>query len=611
MKSSAAVLKKLRMLMKNITYVNEPLNAYIITDCDSHSSEYLADCDKRRDFVSGFTGSSGTAIVTDEHACLWTDGRYFIQASKELDSNYWTLMKEGSPSTPTQEAWLVQNLPEGSKVGVDPRLMPYNKWVPLQTELESSGLTLIPVTNNLIDIIWENKPNPPCSLLEPLPLKYSGKTSKVKVDDVRETMKEKKANVLVLTALDEIAWLLNIRGSDIEFNPVFFSYAAVTHTNVHLFIDMVKITPSVKAHFSSEGVDIVIHPYEQIQEFMCSVVEKETGRIWISHDSNYTLVSLIPEKRRLTQISPVSPMKAIKNEVESQGLINCHIRDAAALCCYFAWLENNVGTQTITEVSGAEKLEEFRKKLDDYIGLSFTTISSVGPNAAITHYRPEKGADRVITTEEVYLCDSGAQFRDGTTDVTRTLHFGSPKEFERECFTRVLKGQIYLATAIFPSKIKGNHLDTLARKYLWDVGLDYMHGTGHGIGMYLNVHEGPMGISWRPYPDDPGLQEGMFLSNEPGFYQENEFGIRLENIVRIVKADPPHNFKNRGFLTFETVTMVPIQRKMLIPNMLTEKEVAYLNAYHTECREKVGPLLKKMGEKEALDWLNKETMPIG
>nr|CAD7264995.1 unnamed protein product [Timema shepardi]CAD7575794.1 unnamed protein product [Timema californicum] len=574
-------------------------------------SEYLAECDMRRAFISGFTGSAGTAIITESAALMWTDGRYYLQAIEEMGEG-WTLMKEGLPATPSQGKYLSDNFPEGSRVGVDPNVLSYEEWKIIQNDMKGSGVNLIPIATNLVDLIWEDKPASPSSTVLPLAIKYTGKSCKHKVEEVRSKMAEKGSTLLLVTALDEIAWLLNLRGSDIDYNPVFFSYVLVTQTQIHLFIDESKVTLAVRNHFNEEDLPVNIHPYNKIHSFITEQIPEQTGKVWISSDGSYSLNSMVPEKIRISEITPIALMKAIKNTVETQGMINCHIRDGVALCRYFAWLEKELQKgNAVTEISGADKLEQFRKDLDDFIGLSFPTITSSGPNGAIIHYHCMPKTDRPITTKELYLCDSGAQFKDGTTDVTRTFHFGTPTQHEKECYTRVFKGQTFLGTAVFPNKIKGNCLDTLARKFLWDIGLDYLHGTGHGIGSYLNVHEGPMGISWRTYPNDPGLQEGMFLSNEPGYYEDGKFGIRLENILYIVPATVPFNFKNRGFLTFRTVTLVPIQTKMLVTSLLTEKEVDYLNSYHRECREVVGAKLKELGHQEAWEWLYRETEPIG
>ncbi|XP_059473876.1 xaa-Pro aminopeptidase 1 [Neocloeon triangulifer] len=604
------VLKELRQIMKVKEFVGpEPIHAYIIPSGDAHQSEYLAACDKRRAFVSGFTGSAGTAIVTEDHACMWTDGRYFLQATKEMSQD-WTLMKEGIPSTPSQGTWLSKTLARNSRVGFDPYLMSQCEFRPLKTLLESSGIDLVAVDKNLVDIVWDKeKPQRPRGPAMPLELKYTGVTSASKVCDLREQMLEKNAVLFVLTALDEIAWLLNLRGSDISYNPVFFSYASVSQKGVTLFIDESKVTAAVHEHFEAEGLQVGVATYDSIRSHIEATLNElgPLDKIWISENSSVALTSLVPDQSLLTEVSPVAIAKTIKNPTEVNGMINAHIKDAAALCRYFAWLEKEVALgNAVTEISGATKLEQFRSELPDFVGLSFETISSVGPNAAIIHYSPDPSTDRPITDKHVYLCDSGAQFKDGTTDVTRTIHLGTPTDFEREAFTRVFKGAYAIRSCIFPSKIKGNYLDTLARKPLWDIGLDYLHGTSHGIGSYLNVHEGPIGITFKNRPNDPGMQANMFLSNEPGYYEDGSFGIRIENIVRTVPAKVRFNFKDRGFLTFEDVTVVPLQTKMFLKSLLTPEEVSYVNEYHAKCLELVGPLLKG----DALQWLQRETQPI-
>lgn len=614
-KSTTQILAKLRNLMKKGSgYVPDTIEAYIVTSQDAHESEYLAATDKRREFVSGFTGSAGTAIVTSSKALLWTDGRYHLQAESELDEN-WTLMKDGLKSTLTQKEWLAKNLPSGSKVGVDPYLISFNEYKAFESDLSGDGIEILPVQSNLVDLVWgEEKPAPSCSLIAPLALKYTGKSIEKKLEEVREKMKEKHASILVLTALDEVAYLLNLRGGDIEYNPVFFSYLVLTLNSIHLFIDDSRITSNIRNHFNSENCPVAVHSYEKILPFIRKLISnlEKTEKVWISEYSNYALISLVPKNSLITSITPVNLMKAVKNPVEVQGMINCHIRDAAALICYLAWLEKEVlAGKRVTEISGAQKLADYRKQQEDFAGLSFDTISSSGPNAAIIHYSPKESTDRQITTEEIYLVDSGGQYKDGTTDVTRTLHFGTPSEFEKECFTRVFKGAASLAMAIFPEKIRGNTLDVIARQNLWDVGLDYLHGTGHGIGSYLNVHEGPMGITYVQKPTDPGLEAGMFLSDEPGYYENGKFGIRIENIVQIVPAKTKYSTKAKNFLTFKTITLVPIQTKLLNSSMLTAKEINFLNEYHTECRETVGVLLKQQGQQGAYEWLIRETQPIG
>lgn len=609
-KNTTAILQRLRTVMRS--HVPDTIQAYIVTSQDAHTSEYLADADKRREYVSGFTGSAGLAIVTLDKALLWTDGRYHLQAAEELDNN-WTLMKTGIPSTPNEKEWLVKNLPSGSKVGVDPTLITFQEYRAYETEFEHGGLSMLPICDNLVDLVWENKPAPPLAEVKPLELKYTGKPVGQKLEEVREKMKEKRATVLVLTALDEVAYFLNLRGADIVYNPVFFSYVIVTDTAIHLFITETKITESIRNHFTTENCPITIHSYDSIQPFLSELISKlgDQDKVWISEYSNYALVSLVPKKSLLSEITPVNVMKAVKNSVEIQGMVNSHIRDAAALIAYLAWLEKEIRAgHHVTEISGADKLEEFRSKQEDFVGLSFDTISSSGPNAAVIHYKPKASTDRDITAQDIYLVDSGGQYKDGTTDVTRTVHFGSPTEFEKECFTRVFKGCAALARTVFPEKLKGHALDALARHNLWSVGLDYLHGTGHGIGSYLNVHEGPMGISFMPRATDPGILAGMFLSDEPGYYEDGKFGIRIENIVQVIAAETEYTRKNKPFLGFRTITLVPIQTSLLNTSLLTVDEISFLNSYHKECLEVVGPLLKEQGQDEAYEWLVRETQPV-
>lgn len=604
--STQKVLAKLRSLMCNNVHVQGKLNAYIIPSGDAHQSEYIAPSDNRRAFVSGFTGSAGTAVVTENEAALWTDGRYFLQAEKQLDDN-WTLMKDGVASTPSLGDWLSKVLPVGGRVGVDPYLMSFETWTPLSKLLKSNGHSLVPVYQNLIDIVWEDKPAPPCTNLIILRTIYTGKTWMEKIETVREKMNEKKADALIVTALDEIAYLFNMRGSDITYNPVFFAYAVVRHDSVHLFIDESRLNRGVEAHLHG----VTVAPYDNITNFVADLPNVVSAKIWISDKSSFGIVNAIPKMRRLIQASPIALLKAVKNESEIQGMRNAHIKDAVTLCEFFSYLEKNVPLGNVTEVSAANKLESIKSFQDDFVSLSFATISSSGPNGAIIHYKPSLESDRLLSTNEIYLCDSGAQYLDGTTDVTRTVHFGTPSQYEKECFTRVLKGHIQLCSAVFPNGVKGHFIDCLARTALWDVGLDYLHGTGHGVGAFLNVHEGPCGIHLRTSAHEVPLQENMILSDEPGYYEDGKFGCRIENVVIVVKAETKYNFMNKGYLTFEPITLFPIQLKMIEASLLTQKEVEWLNNYHTLCREIVGVELQKQGKQDAYTYLMREAQLIG
>ncbi|KAL4640196.1 xaa-Pro aminopeptidase 1 isoform X1 [Arapaima gigas] len=622
-KITLELLRQLRLAMRNSKYVSEPIQAYIIPSGDAHQSEYIAPCDCRREFISGFNGSAGTAIVTEQQAAMWTDGRYFLQASQQMDNN-WTLMKMGLKETPTQEDWLISVLPENSKVGVDPWIIAADQWKSMSKALSNAGHTLVAVPENLIDAIWVDRPARPSTPLITLGLKYTGLTWQDKVAALRTKMSERKISWFVVTALDEIAWLFNLRGSDIEYNPVFFAYSIVGINTIRLFIDEKRMaSPDVREHLqldtpSSPELSIQLVPYETVHselQAICATLGPR-DKVWISDKASCALSEAIPKVHRSPiPYTPLCLSKAVKNPTEVQGMKMAHIKDAVALCELFAWLEKEIPKGTVTEISAADKAEEFRSQQQDFVGLSFPTISSVGPNGAIIHYRPLPETNRTLTLNEVYLIDSGAQYRDGTTDVTRTVHFGSPSAYEKECFTYVLKGHIAVSSAIFPNGTKGHLLDSFARSALWDCGLDYLHGTGHGVGCFLNVHEGPCGISYKTFADEP-LEAGMILSDEPGYYEDGSFGIRIENVVLVVPATPKYNYRNRGSLTFEPITLVPIQVKMINTEMLTKKEARlnlicdWLNEYHKQCRDIVGAELERQGHKEALDWLIRETQPI-
>jgi len=639
------VLNRLRQLMRgsggNGAVLTEAIHALIIPSGDAHQSEYIADCDCRRAYVSGFTGSAGTAIVTEKDAALWTDGRYFLSASQQLDPDSWTLMKDGLPDTPSQADWLCKVLPaEGGKVGVDPFLLQVDVWKPLSLQLESSGHSLIATPRNLVDVAWgPDRPDPPANPVFPLPLQYTGKPWQEKIDTVRAKMKEKSCQLLVVTNLDEIAWLLNLRGSDITYNPVFFSYVVLTLDEIHFFIDEHRLENHVKEHLNisndlpavecrddskTDGASysISIHPYSELMAFLTDVASdeknlvkggklaggKDGGKAWVSDRSSRAIASVFKDHQRVTGLTPIAALKAVKNPVEIEGMRQCHIRDGAAVCEYLAWLQNQLKRgHRVTEISGADYLERCRAAQEDFVSLSFDSISSVGSNAAIIHYRPQPDTDRQVTNDQIYLLDSGAQYKDGTTDVTRTYHFGIPSDFERSSFTRVLKGHIELASAVFPNGVKGHMIDCLARMHLWTAGLDYLHGTGHGVGSFLNVHEGPCGISPRVSAVEIALEEGMILSDEPGYYHDGSFGIRIESLVAVTKAKTENNFKEKGFLTFDPITMVPLCQNLMDASLLTAKEVEWIDSYHTRVRDLVGPYLKAKGKAETYNWLLEET----
>ncbi|KAJ8683650.1 hypothetical protein QAD02_019442 [Eretmocerus hayati] len=609
-------LDRLRKLMENVSYKDHKgIQAYVVPSDDAHQSEYISPSDERRAFISGFNGSYGTAVITPDKALLWTDGRYFVQATAQLDPpDAWTLMKDGVIGTPTLETWLVENLPDKSAVGADPHLISNTVWTRLQNSLNSAGHSLLPIERNLVDEIWGNdKPPKVLNKIVPQRIEFTGRTAGEKIAKCLEEMQKNKAAVMVLSALDEVAYLLNWRGSDVPYNPVFFAYVVLIMKKVHIFVDESRLTSEAKQQLANEGVDFAIHPYDRVNEFLkqMSSETSSSSKIWIANSVSYSLHSNCESGQIHAAITPVALMKQLKTDAEIEGMKNAHIKDAVALVQFYAWLENEIVNKKsfVTEISAAEQLENFRKVQENFVGQSFPTISSVGAHGAIIHYRPEPSTDAQITDREFYLCDAGSQFLDGTTDVTRTLHFGQPSEYERECFTRVFKGQTYLSMAKFPLMTKGNHVDVLARKYLWDIGLDYLHGTGHGVGAYLNVHESPTMIHRRPAPDDPGLQPGMFLSNEPGYYEDGKFGIRIENVELVVYTSAQYA-QERKYLGFETVTLVPIQTRLLNLSLLTTEEIQHLNSYHKRCYETLEPLLQGPQNAQALRWLERETKAI-
>ncbi|KAH7140541.1 putative Xaa-Pro aminopeptidase P [Dactylonectria macrodidyma] len=608
-------LSHLRSLMKD-----RNVQVYVIPSEDSHSSEYIADCDGRREFISGFTGSAGCAVVTLQSAALATDGRYFNQAASQLDNN-WTLLKQGLQDVPTWQEWSAEQSAGGKNVAVDSSLISGSTAKNLADKIhKSGGAELIPIEENLIDLVWgAERPARPREPVSVQPDTFAGESVKNKLTKLRQELEKKHSPGFVVSMLDEIAWLFNLRGNDIPYNPVFFSYAIVTPTSATLYIDDSKLNEDGRSHLASNNVNI--KPYDAIlndaRELQATVTEQgrseggtPPGSFLISTKGSWALKTALGGDSMVDEVrSPIGDAKAIKTEAEIAGMRSCHVRDGAALIQYFAWLEDQllVKKNRLDEVEAADELEKLRSGKTDFVGLSFPTISSTGANAAIIHYGPERGNCATIDPEAIYLCDSGAQYRDGTTDTTRTLHFGTPTEVEREAYTLVLKGHIGLDLAVFPKGTTGFALDCLARQHLWKNGLDYRHGTGHGVGSFLNVHEGPIGIGTRVQFAEVALAPGNVISNEPGFYEDGKFGIRIENVIIVKEVKTKHAFGDKPFLGFEHVTMVPYCRNLIDVNLLTESEKAWLNAYHVEVLEKTKGYFED--DEATMAWLRRETQP--
>ena len=601
-KPTSELLKNLRGFMQQYGQ----LSAYIVPSDDPHMSEYVSSNYHRRAFVSGFTGSAGTAVITTDKALMWTDGRYFLQAENQMDKN-WTLMKAFMPGTPSEEEWLSANLTPPSRVGIDPKTCSVKKFKALYKKLDSVGLELVAVKDNLIDKIWDDAPKAPTDPVYLHPIEFAGKSTFEKLEEVRKSLSEKQCDSFIVSALDDVAWLYNLRGSDVTYNPVFYSFAIITKDSSVLYLDDNKISKDIEEYL--DGVNTTVKPYEAVYRD----VKNLKGRVLLSLSTNAAISEAIDVKNRVVLMSPIQQLKAVKNEVELKGMRDCHVRDGGALTEYFHWLTSEVHKEgvVIDEVDGSDKAEYFRSKEDKFVDLSFDTISSSGPNGAIIHYKPEKGTCLVIDKNDIYLCDSGAQYKDGTTDVTRTLHLGTPNKKQIDRFTRVLKGHIDLAMAIFPPSTKGTCIDCLARIPLWNVGLNYQHGTGHGVGSFLNVHEGPCRISGgnRMSKYEMGLEKGMILSNEPGFYEKGEFGMRIESLVEVIEANVcPEGEK---YLGFRTITMAPIEKKLIDVSMLTDAELDWLNTYHSEVYAKLKSLYESQGKgKELLQYLYDATSPL-
>jgi Xaa-Pro aminopeptidase len=602
--------KRLAGLRELMNQKENSVQAFVVPSEDQHSSEYLAHCDERRAFISGFNGSAGCAIVTNKEAFLFTDGRYFLQAEKQLDKN-WTLMKNGLPDVPTWQEFLSKDIEKGTRIGIDASLISAADAETLKKSLEPCNSELVSLEQNLVDIVWgQERPARPKSKVFPLDTKYSGESSQDKMRRLREELTKKKVKAMVVNMLDEVAWLFNLRGADIDFNPVFFSYAVVTHESAVLFVDPAQTDNIVRNHL---GADVEVQPYDSFFQYLKKLGDnldlKDDAQVLLGDKASLAVAEAVGQGNSTIARSPIADLKSIKNATEIEGFRQSHIRDGAALARYFAWLEEQLENNIeLTESQGADKLEEFRSELDLFRGLSFTTISSTGPNGAIIHYSPDPTDCAVIRKDQIYLCDSGAQFLDGTTDVTRTWHFGIPTDEEKRVFTRVLQGHIAIDAAVFPNGTTGYVIDAFARKPLWEDGLDYRHGTGHGVGHYLNVHEGPQGLGVRIVYNSTSLKAGMTVSNEPGYYADGRFGVRIENIVIVKEVNTPNNFGEKGYLGFEHVTLCPIQKTLVQVDLLTGQERVWLNAYHAKTLEKISPLLKN--DQRALAWLNRECSPL-
>ncbi|KAF9806572.1 hypothetical protein IEO21_08640 [Rhodonia placenta] len=577
----------------------DDLDYYVIPTEDAHGSEYVAVSDKRREWISGFTGSAGQAIVSKTTAYMVADSRYWVQARTELDDN-WNLVQAGHVDGPKDWVeWLTERARD-VRVGIDSRMVSHHTATALNQALIGKNSKLVYPPQNLVDLIWDGKPSRSREPIFVQPHRFTGMEASAKLAELRAWISRQPPSMQVATlisSLPNIAWLLNLRGDDIPFNPVFHSYLFVSLDEAILFIEPAKVSAEVDEYLRSISVER--KEYNQIWSFLRLKPWGE-GKVILTPETSYAISLMLTGFRYTVLPSEVDNMKAVKTDVELAGLRNAYRRDGAAFVRFLAWIEEKIQTGfEITEYEAAWRLTEYRRQAKNYMGLAYENISGSGANAALPHYTPRKSTARFIDRDTPYLNDSGGQYLDGTCDTTRTVHFGRPTEAQCEGFTRVLQGHIAIDSAIFPEGTSGQQLDVLARRALWQDGLNYGHGTGHGVGSFLTVHEGPQGFS-----STVPLVPGHVVTNEPGFYKAGEWGVRIESALIVKRVRTKNEFNGRVWLGFERLTCVPIQTKMVKDVMLSKEERQWLKTHNRRCLEELEPLLQE--DKRALRWLRRE-----
>ena len=581
------------------------LDGFVVPLCDEHMSEYVGAYAQRLEWLTGFGGSAGSAIVLTSRengngAAIFTDGRYTLQVREQVDGKLWDYV--GVPATSPAD-WLARNVKAGQRIGFDPWLHAHGQAQQLKKAVEKKGATLVAVADNPIDAVWQDRPEPSAAAAVPHPDDLAGKASSAKREDVAAWLEENDADAVVITALDSIAWLFNLRGKDVDRTPVALSFAVVKRDgSAELFIAPEKVGSELKQHL---GNHVALRPRMDFEGALAEYADKTVAVDPVRGVEAIFAALNAAGAKVVKATDPVVLPKAVKNEAEKAGHRSAQSRDGAAVSRFLHWLSNDAPQGKVDELSAAAKLRGFREETGQLRDLSFDTISGSGPNGASPHYRVSEQSNRRLEPNSVYLVDSGGQYPDGTTDITRTIWVGpdAPPQEIRERFTRVLKGHIALDRAVFPEGTTGHQIDVLARQYLWEVGLDYAHGTGHGVGSYLAVHEGPQNISTRAV--DQALIAGMICSNEPAYYKAGEYGIRIENLVLV--EERAIEGAESAMLGFETLTFVPIDRTLIDVSLLTETEIAWMDAYHARVREIVAPQLSG----EDLAWLEAQTAPLG
>lgn len=575
------------------------LDAFIIPSTDAHLSEYPPKFWESRKWISGFSGSAGTAVVTKDNAGVWTDSRYFIQAAEELEGTGFDLFKMGQSETPDMTNWIIEQVGNGGTVGIDGLVYASSDAKTLKDKLENKNIKL-DTSFDPFTVIRKDRPEIPKNKAYTLPVEIAGETVESKINRINGELAKIDADGILIVTLDAVAWTFNLRGNDVDYNPVAVAYAYVSKKESVLFIDLEKISDEVAYSYKESGIKVT--DYNEIFEYVS--LFPEGHKVCVTGNKiNWKLLQTIPSNCEIIDIpSPVDLMKSVKNETELAGFRNAMIKDGVALVKFYMWLEEAVPAGEVTEVTVEEKLLEFRSQQDLFVGESFATIAGYKGNGAIVHYHAIQETCLKVEPEGLLLIDSGAQFKDGTTDITRTVSVGKLTKQMKKDYTNVLKGHIAIATLIYPEGTRGSQLDAFARKALWDNCLTYWHGTGHGIGHFLNVHEGPQNIRLEENPTK--LQIGMVTSNEPGVYRANQYGIRIENLIVTQEYKKTEEFGT--FYNFETITLCPIDIKPIKKKMLTKKEVKWLNNYH----QMVYDRLKGHLNKEEKVWLKNKTAPI-
>ncbi|MBL4693467.1 MAG: aminopeptidase P family protein [Magnetovibrio sp.] len=579
-------LQKKRLSALRSDMIAQGLNAFLIPRADEHQNEYVPPCAERLKWISGFSGTAGLAVVTLDAAAMFVDGRYTLQVKDQCPENLWQHLHITDDPL---ELWLQRQLKSGQKIGFDPKLHTTRGLARVKTVLNNANISMVAVDQNLVDVLWHDQPEPPLGAVSIYPEQFSGEASVLKRERIAHALKDQGQEALVISSPDNMAWLFNIRGHDLDLTPVALGFAILRcDGSATLFLDPQKISDEVGQHLESDGV-ACLHPKEferSLQAFKGKTVrvDQATGSLYICD-----VLKSAGAKVNLG-VDPCTPDKALKNDVELSGMQKAHVRDGVALVRFFNWFKPRVpGAQTEWTVS--ERLARFRELGEHYKSPSFDTISAAGANGAIVHYGLVKETAAPLQNDQLYLLDSGGQYLDGTTDVTRVLAIGTPSTEMVRRYTQVLKGHIAVSAATFVEGTTGAQIDPLARQFLWADGVDYDHGTGHGVGCYLSVHEGPQSISKRG--TQVSLKPGMILSVEPGYYKAGCFGIRIESLVRVKKLSPQPQNGERETLGFETLTLAPFERCLIDVGLLSADEISWVNAYHARVQETLSPLLEK------------------